>query len=95
MTFSSFVSWLFCGLVVGLIARFVMPGRQTLSIPMTMVIGIAGAIVGGILFSLTWGAPAQPLSWSGNAWHGWLVSILGAVVLLWVYPFIYPRSWWT
>jgi uncharacterized membrane protein YeaQ/YmgE (transglycosylase-associated protein family) len=93
MTFESFVSWLLCGLAVGLIAQFLVPGKETLSLPMTIVVGIAGAIVAGILFSVLWGAAQQPLSFSGGAWPGWLVSMLGATLLLWMYPYVYPRSW--
>jgi len=27
-------------------------------------------------------------------WYGWIVAILGAMLLVWTYPFFYPRKWW-
>jgi uncharacterized membrane protein YeaQ/YmgE (transglycosylase-associated protein family) len=83
-----------CGLVVGWIARFLLPGRQSMSLLLTMILGIAGAVVGGFLYTLIQGAPSEPFSLQGNAWHGWIVSILGSLLVLWAYPMIYPRRWW-
>jgi uncharacterized membrane protein YeaQ/YmgE (transglycosylase-associated protein family) len=94
MTVGTLLSWMLCGLIVGLIARLLVPGRQNMSLLLTMVLGIVGAIIGGFLYSLVKGAPAEPFSFSGNAWHGWIVSILGAVVVLWGYVTLYPRRWW-
>ncbi len=94
MSVSSLLSWMLCGLIVGLIARLLLPGRLNLSLLMTMVLGIVGAVVGGFLYSLVQGAPREPFSLSGNAWHGWFVSILGAALVLWVYGALHPRRWW-
>jgi uncharacterized membrane protein YeaQ/YmgE (transglycosylase-associated protein family) len=95
MTIATFVSWMLCGLLVGLLARLLLPGRQSMSFLMTMVLGIVGAIVGGFLYSFVQGgAPAEPFSLSGNAWQGWIVSIIGAVLVLLAYGTLYPRRWW-
>jgi uncharacterized membrane protein YeaQ/YmgE (transglycosylase-associated protein family) len=83
-----------CGLIVGLIARILFPGRLTMSLLMTMVLGIVGAVVGGFLYGLVKGVPGDPWSLSGNAWQGWLVSIIGAVVVLWAYVSLHPRRWY-
>jgi uncharacterized membrane protein YeaQ/YmgE (transglycosylase-associated protein family) len=83
-----------CGWIVGLIARFLVPGRLNIGLLLTMVLGIIGAIVGGFLYSLVQGVPSEPFSLSGNAWHGWIVSILGGVLVLWAYGTLYPRKWW-
>jgi uncharacterized membrane protein YeaQ/YmgE (transglycosylase-associated protein family) len=83
-----------CGLIVGLIARLLVPERLNISLLLTMVLGIVGAIVGGLLFSLVQGPPSEPFTLSGNAWHGWIVSILGGVLVLWIYTALYPRRWW-
>jgi uncharacterized membrane protein YeaQ/YmgE (transglycosylase-associated protein family) len=83
-----------CGLIVGLIARFLLPGRQRMGLLLTMVLGIVGAVVGGFLYSLVQGAPRDPFSLSGNAWHGWIVAIIGAVVVLWAYVSLYSRRWY-
>jgi len=94
MSIGTFVSWMLCGLIVGLIARLLVPGRLNMSLLFTMVLGIIGAIVGGFLYSLVQGVPSEPFSLSGNAWHGWIVSILGGVLVLWAYGALYPKRWW-
>ena len=94
MNVGTVLGWMLCGLIVGLIARLLLPGRQGMTLLMTMVLGIVGAVVGGFLYSHFQGAPSDPLSFSGNAWHGWIVAILGAVLVLWLYSALYPRRWW-
>jgi uncharacterized membrane protein YeaQ/YmgE (transglycosylase-associated protein family) len=95
MSVGSVLSWMLCGLLVGLIARFLVPGRQNMSLLLTMVLGIVGAVVGGFLCSLVEGPPSEPYSLSGIAWHGWIVAILGGVLVLWAYATLYPRRrWW-
>jgi uncharacterized membrane protein YeaQ/YmgE (transglycosylase-associated protein family) len=94
MSIGTLLSWMVCGLIVGLIARLLVPGRLNISLLFTMVLGIVGALVGGFLYSLVQGAPSEPFSLAGNAWHGWIVSILGAVLVLWLYGLLYPKRWW-
>ena len=94
MSVGSLLTWMLCGLIVGLIARLLVPGRQDMGLLLTMVLGIVGAIVGGFLYSLIQGAPSEPLSLSGNAWHGWIVAILGEVLVLWAYGTLYAKRWW-
>jgi uncharacterized membrane protein YeaQ/YmgE (transglycosylase-associated protein family) len=95
MSIGTLLSWMLCGLVVGLIARLLVPERLNISLLLTMVLGIVGALVGGFLYSLVQGPPSEPsFSLSGNAWHGWIVAILGGVLVLWVYTSLYPRRWW-
>jgi len=68
------------GLIVGAIARWVMPGTQSMSWIMTSILGIAGSIVGGLIGSVIWKSP-------DGKFHpaGWILSILGAVLVLWAY----------
>jgi uncharacterized membrane protein YeaQ/YmgE (transglycosylase-associated protein family) len=68
------------GLIVGAIARWIMPGTQNMSWIMTSVLGIVGSIVGGFVSSLIWKSP-------DGSFHpaGWIMSILGALVVLWAY----------
>jgi uncharacterized membrane protein YeaQ/YmgE (transglycosylase-associated protein family) len=80
----SLLSWIITGLIVGLIARALVPGRQSLGMLMTIVLGIVGAIVGGLISSAFWP------TWSNDPdvnrmWPGWLMSILGGVIVLWGY----------
>ena len=94
MSISTVLSWMMCGLVVGMVARLLVAERLNISLLFTMVLGIVGALVGGFLYSLVMGAPSEPFSLSGNAWHGWIVAILGGVLVLWGYASFYPRRWW-
>jgi uncharacterized membrane protein YeaQ/YmgE (transglycosylase-associated protein family) len=91
MSIESILSWIVCGLIVGIIARFLVPGRQSMGLMMTSLLGIAGALVGGFLYALIQGESARPFSLSGNNWYGWIVSILGAVLLVWVWPSLSSR----
>jgi uncharacterized membrane protein YeaQ/YmgE (transglycosylase-associated protein family) len=80
----SLLSWIITGLIVGLIARALVPGRQSLGMIMTIVLGIVGACVGGLISSAFWP------TWSNDPdvsrmWPGWLMSILGGVIVLWGY----------
>lgn len=94
MSAGMLLSWVVCGLVVGLLARLLIPGRQRMSLLMTAALGIAGAIAGGFLYWLFEGRPGGSFSLSGNAWQGWLVSILGAMLVLWAFTALRPRRWW-
>jgi len=80
----SVLSWIVVGLIVGLIARALVPGRQSLGIILTIALGVVGAFVGGLISSAFWP------EWSSNPqvdrmWPGWLMSVLGAVIVLWGY----------
>ncbi len=96
------LGWVLCGLVVGLIARLLVPGRHPLGVLRTVLLGILGAVIGGLIYWIVVGEPARPFSLAEDAWHGWLVSILGAVILLWIYTawersrrrWWRPRTWW-
>jgi uncharacterized membrane protein YeaQ/YmgE (transglycosylase-associated protein family) len=91
------LSWALCGLVVGLIARLLVPGRHPLGLMWTILLGVIGAFLGGLIHWAVNRAPGEPFSFSGNAWQGWLFSILGAVILLLLYGWWgrgSRRSWW-
>ncbi|MBE0548185.1 MAG: GlsB/YeaQ/YmgE family stress response membrane protein [Rubrivivax sp.] len=63
------------GLIVGAIARFVLPGEQKMGWILTIVLGIAGSLVAGFVGqALGWYTVGEPA--------GWIASVLGAVVLL-------------
>ena len=94
MTIGTLLSWMLCGLIVGLIARLLVPHRLNISLLFTMVLGIVGALVGGFLYSLVQGTPSEPFSLSGNAWHGWIFAILGGVFVLFAWGSVYPKKWW-
>ena len=80
MGIMSLIKIVIVGLIVGAIARLIMPGAQAMGWIMTSLIGIAGSLVGGVIGSLIWRSPDgrfQPA--------GWIMSIGGAVVVLWGY----------
>src|SRR4051794_17726886 len=94
MTAGSLLSCMLCGLIVGLGARLLVPGWQHMGLLLTLVFGIVGAGVGGFLCSLVQGGPGEPFSLVGNAWQGWIVAILGGVLVVWAYGALYPRRSW-
>jgi uncharacterized membrane protein YeaQ/YmgE (transglycosylase-associated protein family) len=79
------LGWILFGLIAGVIAKLVMPGRDPGGIIVTILLGIAGAVLGGFL--------GRALGFYGaNEGAGMLMSILGAVVLLALYRVITRRS---
>ena len=81
MDFRNAIAWVVAGLIVGAVARLLVPGRQPMGILATIALGIVGAMAGGAAASAIWGDPGQPFS--QNAWPGYLTAILGASILLW------------
>ncbi|MGE0449153.1 MAG: GlsB/YeaQ/YmgE family stress response membrane protein [Vicinamibacterales bacterium] len=72
------LGWIVFGLIVGAIAKLLMPGRDPGGFIVTMLLGIAGALLGGFL--------GRSLGWYGpQDGAGFLMSLLGAVVLLVIY----------
>ena len=72
------LSWIFFGLIVGLIAKLFMPGRDPGGFIVTIGLGIIGSVVGGFLARLVgWYGPREQA--------GYLMSIFGAIVVLWLY----------
>jgi uncharacterized membrane protein YeaQ/YmgE (transglycosylase-associated protein family) len=78
------LSWILFGLVVGVIAKLLMPGRDPGGFIVTILLGIAGALVGGFIGRATG-------FYSANQGAGWLMSILGAIVLLALYRMMVRR----
>ena len=85
----SFIWWLIVGLIAGALARLIMPGRDSMSWLMTMLLGIVGSIVGGLVSWAIWG-PETPNT--GFRPAGLLLSIIGAIVVLWIWRMIGRRS---
>ena len=72
------------GFIVGLVAKFLMPGKDPGGFIVTMLLGIAGALVGGFL--------GRAMGFYGaNQSAGWLMSITGAVILLAIYRMMIRR----
>lgn len=74
----------FIGLIIGAIAKLLMPGKDPGGCIITMLLGIAGAWLGTFLGRLTFGGEAYAA--------GWIMSIIGAMILLLIYRMIAGRK---
>lgn len=78
------LTWILFGLVVGIIAKLLMPGRDPGGFIVTILLGIAGALLGGFI--------GRAMGFYGpNEGAGWLISILGAILLLVLYRMMVRR----
>jgi uncharacterized membrane protein YeaQ/YmgE (transglycosylase-associated protein family) len=78
------LGWIIFGVIVGAIAKLLMPGRDPGGFIVTMLLGIAGAVTGGFL--------GRMLGWYGpNDGAGFFMSLLGAILLLWIYRMMVTR----
>jgi uncharacterized membrane protein YeaQ/YmgE (transglycosylase-associated protein family) len=78
------LSWIVFGLVIGIIAKLLMPGKDPGGFIITMLLGIAGALIGGFI--------GRAMGFYGpNESAGWIISILGAVILLALYRMMARR----
>jgi uncharacterized membrane protein YeaQ/YmgE (transglycosylase-associated protein family) len=78
------------GLVVGLVARLIVPGKQPLGVIATALLGIVGAYVGGTLGSVVF-APHQ-FTITPPIKHSFLGALVGAVILLLIYQLVRTRT---
>lgn len=74
----NFLSWILFGLVVGVLAKFLMPGKDPGGFIITVLLGIAGAVLGG------WITTLLGMGQDGQS-AGWIMSIIGAIALLAIY----------
>lgn len=83
------IGTLIIGLIVGVIARLLVPGREAISSGIlgwiiTALLGIAGAFLGTFVGGAIWGGE--------NYQAGWIMSVIGAIILLLIYRFIVGRT---
>lgn len=80
------LSWIVFGIVVGIIAKLLMPGKDPGGIIVTMLLGIAGSLIGGFVGrAFTGSSPGQ------SAGAGYIMSIIGAIILLAIYRMMVRR----
>jgi uncharacterized membrane protein YeaQ/YmgE (transglycosylase-associated protein family) len=85
------IIWLIVlGLIVGLVARLVVPGRQPMGWVATALLGIVGSYVGGTLGSLVF--PPHQFTITPPINHAFLGALVGAVILLVIYKFATSRT---
>ena len=77
-----FLWWLIIGLIAGGLARLLIPGKQPMGLLMTMILGLVGSVVGGLISTVIFGySAADPGFHTG----GLIMSIIGAVIVLGIY----------
>ena len=80
----SILGWIIFGLIVGALAKLVMPGRDPGGIIVTIVLGIVGALLGGWL--------GRAMGWYGpNEAAGFVMALIGALILLGLYRLLVAR----
>ena len=78
------IGWIIFGLVVGIVAKFLMPGRDPGGFVITAIIGIVGALLGGYLGrAVGWYREGEPV--------GFVMAVIGAIVLLALYRVLVGR----
>jgi uncharacterized membrane protein YeaQ/YmgE (transglycosylase-associated protein family) len=78
------LGWILFGVVVGVVAKLLMPGKDPGGFIVTTLLGIAGAMMGGFL--------GRALGWYGpNDGAGFFMSLIGAVLLLFLYRVLFVR----
>ena len=80
------IAWLLVGLIAGILGKLIMPGRDPGGFLLTIVIGMVGALVGGLVVQLLGGTGVTGF----NVWSI-LVATLGAVILLAIYRLVARR----
>lgn len=80
--FGDIVVYAIAGLIIGGLARLILPGKQSMSWWLTMLIGIVAAIIGGVLWNAVF---------SGNEGVAWIGSLIVAVVLIVLYERMVAR----
>ena len=78
------------GLIVGAVARLIVPGKHSMGLIATALLGIVGAYVGGTLGSVVF--PPHEFMVTPPIKHSFLGALVGAVILLWIYRLVTSRS---
>jgi uncharacterized membrane protein YeaQ/YmgE (transglycosylase-associated protein family) len=87
MGLGSIIGWAIFGLIAGAIAKLIMPGKDPGGWFITMLLGIAGALVGGFIGRALWGSAGV----TGWGLGSWLLAIGGACLLLLIYRLVTGR----
>lgn len=78
------ISWIIFGLVAGAVAKFLMPGKDPGGFIGTIVIGVVGAFVGGLIANVLGFGAVSP----GFHLTSFIFAVIGSIVLLIVYRFV-------
>ncbi|OLZ60699.1 GlsB/YeaQ/YmgE family stress response membrane protein [Amycolatopsis coloradensis] len=84
--FWTILGWILFGLIAGFIARALVPGKDDIGVLRTIVLGIVGSVVGGLLFGLL------TVGLRGFQPAGWIGSVIGAIIVLVIYNKVTGRK---
>lgn len=79
-----FIGWIVVGLIAGALAKWIMPGKDPGGIIVTILIGIAGGLLGGFI--------ASRIGIGGGNVVNIIIATVGAILLLWIYRIVKSRS---
>jgi uncharacterized membrane protein YeaQ/YmgE (transglycosylase-associated protein family) len=82
-----FFAFLILGLIAGVIARIILPGKQPGGFWVTLLLGVLGAMLGGWLGGLLFNVSLDEF-WS---WESWLFSVIGAIIVILIAQAIFGR----
>jgi uncharacterized membrane protein YeaQ/YmgE (transglycosylase-associated protein family) len=82
------ITWIIFGLLAGLVAKFIMPGKDPGGIIITILIGIAGALVGGFIAKFLRITDVQGFEFDLKSF---IIAVLGSIILLFAYRLIRNR----
>jgi uncharacterized membrane protein YeaQ/YmgE (transglycosylase-associated protein family) len=74
LTFSVIIAWLLIGLVIGALARLLVPGRQHIGVILTILIGVVAAVIGGLVTTAIFGV--------GHTLVTFIVALIAAALLV-------------
>jgi len=74
------LSWIIFGLIAGIIAKWIMPGKENVGIIVTIILGIVGAVVGGYISTFFGFGKVD-----GFNFGSFVVAVIGAIVVLYIY----------
>ncbi|GAB2465589.1 GlsB/YeaQ/YmgE family stress response membrane protein [Promicromonospora xylanilytica] len=83
-----FFAFLILGLIAGVIARIVIPGKQPGGFWLTLLLGVLGAMLGGWLGGLIFNVSMDAF-WS---WQSWLFAVIGAIIVILIVQAIFGRK---
>ena len=79
------IGWIVFGLIVGIVAKFLMPGRDPGGFVLTAILGIVGGVLGGFIGrAMGWYRDGDPV--------GFVMAVLGSIIVLAVYRFTIGRT---
>ncbi len=79
------IGWIIVGLLAGALAKAIIPGKQEGGWVSTMVLGLVGAFVGGLLFGLFGGKGVSAVFHDPWSWGSFFIAVIGALVFSFVW----------